>query len=86
MALFFQHRVIQTVDGNAHHGAAHQHAGLSLETAAKSIKFWMGVPMGTSKFLGSAMALPSTVTRLVVRGIPVFKYLDRKATEATFID
>ena len=45
----------------------------------------MGVPIRTSTFLGSLTMSPSTVRRLVVRGIPVSRYLETKATEVTFI-
>ena len=47
--------------------------------------FSMGVPRGTITFFGSMTAEPSTVMRLETKGIPVLRYLDKKAMEVTFI-
>ena len=44
----------------------------------------MGVPMGTSRFFGCKMASPATVSRLWVRGIPVFRNFPMVDTVVTF--
>ena len=44
----------------------------------------MGVPMGTSRFFGCKMASPATVSRLWVRGIPVFSNFPMVDTVVTF--
>ena len=59
--------------------------GSPLKPPQKSIISPISVPTGTRTFLGSAIAEPSTVRERLTRGLPVFKYLDMNATEATFI-
>ena len=53
-------------------------------TPQKSSTSPMGVPMTTSTFFASPMASPSTVRRLVVRGMPVARYLPSVDTVVTF--
>ena len=59
--------------------------GSVLKPPQKSITSLKEVPMATSTFLGSAMASPSTVRRLVISGMPVRMYLATNAMEETFM-